>query len=90
MCDDILLDLFCTWYGYSIKSINDIRRNRYNNFTNSEIEYQWKKLWFAKNNEQIKVDEELQKYKNVIDDYILYEPTSYLFVIQNQLQITIF
>jgi uncharacterized protein (DUF924 family) len=60
-------------YWYSLR----IRQNVYSSLNEEHVIEIWKKLWFAKGNDQVKVDQELkERFSEIFEKYKDYEPTT--------------
>jgi len=71
--DDIdeLYNLYYYWYFSECNTKHDCK-----SLTSIDIYNQWINVWFAKGNQQIKIDKYLLQYESLIDKYITYQPTN--------------
>lgn len=75
-----LRSLFDYWYGFSDKineseNPNDIFNcNSFVDVSNSQLEFIWTRIWFAKGERQKVIDSNLKKLEPWLEEFINYEP----------------
>jgi uncharacterized protein (DUF924 family) len=74
-----LLELFNFWYGLKFYPTNQTKKENLliSNLPIQHIREIWENIWFAKNEKQIIIDSELEKFKGLIEDFQNYETSEF-------------
>lgn len=66
---DDLYSIYMFWYDSKIMYLEKIKP-----ISSQQLIHNWTNIWFAKNEEQKKIDKSLQRYEHLINELIYYEP----------------